>query len=47
MCERLSDMRLFTLEIGAALLRSVTEIASKSPFFCVVFMSAQKLSGIV
>ena len=30
--EHLSDMRLFTLEISAAQLRSVTEIAPKSPF---------------
>ena len=33
--EHLSDMWLSTLEIGAAQLHSVTEIAPKSPFLCV------------
>ena len=33
--EHLSDMRISTLEIGAAQLRSVTEIAPKSRFLCV------------
>ena len=33
--EHLSDMQLSTLEIGAAQLRSVTEIAPKSPLLCV------------
>ena len=33
--EHLSDMQLSTLEIGAAQLRSATEIASKSPLLCV------------
>ena len=33
--EHLSDMWLSTLEIGAAQLRTVTEIAPKSPFLCV------------
>ena len=35
LCEQLSDMWLSTLEIGAAQLRSVTEIAPKSPLLCV------------
>ena len=34
-CEHLSDMWLSTLEIGAARLHCVTEIAPKSPFLCV------------
>ena len=34
--EHLSEMWLSTLEIGAVQLRSVSEIAPKSPFFCVV-----------
>ena len=33
-CEHLSDMWLFTLELGTAQLRSITEIAPKSPFLC-------------
>ena len=33
--QNLSDMCRSTSEIGAALLRSVTEIAPKSPFLCV------------
>ena len=33
--EYLSDMRLSSLEIGGAQLRSVTEITPKSPFLCV------------
>ena len=33
-CEHLSDMWLFTLGLGTAQLRSVTEIAPKSPFLC-------------
>ena len=33
--EHLSDMWLSTSGIGAAQLRSVTEIAPKSPFLCV------------
>ena len=33
--EHLSDMWLSPLEIGGAQLRSVTEIAPKSPFLCV------------
>ena len=33
-CEHLSDMWLFTLELGTAQLRPVTEIALKSPFLC-------------
>ena len=33
--QRLSDVRLFKLEIGAAQPRSVTEIAPKSSFLCV------------
>ena len=33
--EHLSDAWLSTLEIGAAQLRFVAEIAPKSPFFCV------------
>ena len=34
-CKFLSDMWPSTLEISAAHLRSVTEIAPKSPFLCV------------
>ena len=34
-CEHLSHMWLFSLELGTAQLRPVTEISPKSPFLCV------------
>ena len=41
--QNLSDMRRSTLEIGAAQLRSVTEIAPKSPFLYVIRSPIQYL----
>ena len=45
-CEHLSDMWLSTLELGTAQLRSVTYVRTEG-LSCMVFMPAQKLSGIL